>query len=70
MYYQLNRIKKVPKEKGIKQKLLAEQVGKCYDMVNGYFENRQQPRLEVIYEIAKILEVEAKDLLIEHKHIK
>ena len=55
------------KEKGIKQKWLAEQLGKSYNMVNGYVQNRQQPRLEVLYEIARILDVEVKDLLIEIK---
>ena len=29
-------------------------------------QNRQQPRLETLYEIARILEVEIKDLLIEN----
>ena len=61
----MNRIKEFLKEKGIKQKWLAEKLGKSYNMVNGYVQNRQQPRLEVLYEIAKILEVEVKDLLVE-----
>ena len=61
----MNRIKQVLEEKGIKQKWLAEKLGKSYNMVNGYVQNRQQPRLEVLYEIAKILEVEVKDLLVE-----
>jgi transcriptional regulator with XRE-family HTH domain len=61
----MNRIKQVLKEKGIKQKWLAEKLGKSYNMVNGYVQNRQQPRLEVLYKIAKILEVEVKDLLVE-----
>ena len=39
-------------------------------MVNGYVQNRQQPRLEVLYEIAEILNVEVKDLLIERKETK
>jgi transcriptional regulator with XRE-family HTH domain len=34
-------------------------------MVNSYVQNRQQPRLEVLYEIAKILDVNPKDLLKE-----
>ena len=59
----MNRIKEVLDEKGIKQKWLAEKLGKSYNMVNGYVQNRQQPRLEVLYEIAEILEVRAKDLL-------
>ena len=61
----MNRIKEVLKEKGIKQKWLAEQLGKSYNMVNGYVQNRQQPRLEVLYEIARILDVNPKDLLKE-----
>jgi transcriptional regulator with XRE-family HTH domain len=59
----MNRIKEVLEEKGIKQTWLAEQLGKSYNMVNGYVQNRQQPRLEILYEIAKILEVNVKDLL-------
>jgi len=66
----MNRIKEVLEEKGIKQKWLAEQLGKSYNMVNGYVQNSQQPRLEILYEIAKILDVEVKDLLIEQKDIK
>lgn len=63
----MNIIKEVFEEKGIKQTWLAEQLGKSYNMVNGYVQNRQQPRLEVLYEIARILDVEVKDLLIEQK---
>ena len=66
----MNRIKEVLEEKGIKQTWLAEQLGKSYNMVNGYVQNRQQPRLEVLYEIARILDVEVKDLLIETKEKK
>lgn len=59
----MNRIKEVLEEKGIKQKWLAEQLGKSYNMVNSYIQNRQQPRLTVLFEIAEILGVQAKDLL-------
>jgi putative transcriptional regulator len=59
----MNRIKEVLEEKGIKQTWLAEKLEKSYNMVNGYVQNRQQPRLEVLYEIAKILNVEVGDLL-------
>ena len=65
IYTDMNRIKEVLEEKGIKQKWLAEQLGKSYNMVNGYVQNRQQPRLEVLYEIARILDVNPKDLLKE-----
>ena len=59
----MNRIKEVLEEKGIKQKWLAEKLGKSYNMVNSYIQNRQQPRLEVLFEIAEILGVEARELL-------
>ena len=58
----MNRIKSVLKTKGIKQTTLSEKLGKSYNMVNGYVQNRQQPRLEVLNEIAVILDVR---LLIE-----
>ena len=63
----MNRIKEVLEEKGIKQTWLAEQLGKSYNMVNGYVQNRQQPRLEVLFEIAKILGVKPQELLKEKK---
>ena len=63
----MNRIKEVLEEKGITQTWLAEQLGKSYNMVNGYVQNRNQPRLEVLFEIARILSVDPKDL-IQSKH--
>jgi len=65
----MNRIKVVLTNKGITQTWLAEKLGKSYNMVNGYVQNRQQPRLEVLYEIAKILEVDVSELLVESKNI-
>jgi ribosome-binding protein aMBF1 (putative translation factor) len=63
----MNRIKEVFEEKGIKQKWLAEKLGKSYNMLNGCVQNRQQPRLEVLFEIAKILGVKPQDLIKENK---
>ena len=59
----MNRIKAVLQEKGITQTWLAEQLGKSYNMVNAYVKNRQQPRLEVLFEIARILKVDVRELL-------
>lgn len=64
----MNRIKEILEKKGIKQIWLAEKLGKSYNMVNGYVQNRQQPRLEILFDIAKILEVEVKDLIKEEKN--
>jgi len=36
--------------------------------VNSYVQNRQQPRLEVLYKIANILEVSIKDLIIDNSN--
>ncbi len=61
----MNRIKEVLEHKGIKQKWLAEQLGKSYNMVNSYAQNRRQPSIEDLFRIAKILDVNPKDLLKE-----
>ena len=58
-----NRIKEVLEERGIKQTWLAERLGKSFCMVNSYVCNRRQPSLEVLFEIANILNVEPKELI-------
>ena len=63
----MNRIKEVLKEKGVKQIWLADKLGKSYNMVNGYVQNRKQPSIECLYEIAKILNISAKELLVENE---
>jgi repressor LexA len=67
---ELNRIKKVLDKKGIKQTWLAERLGKSFNMVNAYACNRKQPSLEILNQIAKILQVSVKDLLVEDNNIK
>jgi len=59
----MNRIKAVLEEKGIKQTWLAQKLGKSYNMVNSYVQNRQQPRLEVLIDIAEILDIDVKELI-------
>ena len=59
----MNRIKEVLEENGIKQIWLAEKLGKSYNMVNSYVQNRRQPSIECLYKIAKILNVEVRELL-------
>jgi len=46
---------------------LAEKLGKSYNMVNSYVQNRRQPSIECLYEITEILKVSAKELLVEHE---
>ena len=59
----MNRIKEVLEERGIKQTWLAERLGKSFCIVNSYVCNRRQPSLEVLFEIAKILNVDPKELI-------
>ena len=50
-------------EKGIKQTWLSIKLGKSYPVINGYTQNRVQPKLEVLYEIAELLGVDPKNLI-------
>ena len=61
----MNRIKEVLVQKELTQTWLASQLGKSYNMVNGYVQTRRQPSIEVLFEIANILGVSPKDLLID-----
>jgi putative transcriptional regulator len=63
----MNCIKEVLKEKGIKQTWLADKLGKSYNMVNGYVLNKKQPSIECLYEIAQILNISIKELLVENE---
>lgn len=59
----MNRIKEILEEKGKTQTWLSEKLGKSYNMVNSYVQNRRQPSIEVLFDIAHILKVDAKELL-------
>ncbi|MFN8114941.1 MAG: helix-turn-helix transcriptional regulator [Bacteroidia bacterium] len=59
----MNRIKEVLEKQGQTQIWLAEKLGKSYNMVNSYAQNRTQPSIEILFEIGKILKVDPKDLL-------
>lgn len=64
----MNRIKEILQERSLKQTWLAEKLGKSYNMVNSYVQNRSQPSLETLNEIAKILNVDIKDLIVSSKN--
>ena len=63
----MNRIKEVLGSKGIKQVWLAEQLGKSYNMVHSYAQNKRQPSIDDLYKIAEILNVDVKELLVSNK---
>ena len=66
----INRIKEVLEERGIKQVWLSNKIGKTYSIVNGYVQNRKQPSLETLYEIAQVLGVEPSELLTNKFNVK
>lgn len=61
----INRIKVMLAEKGRTNKWLAEQVGKDPATVSKWCTNAAQPSLEMLLQVAKVLEVEIKDLILE-----
>jgi putative transcriptional regulator len=62
----MNKIKQILEEKGIKQVWLADKLGKSFNTINGYAQNRTQPSLEVLFEIAKILNINVQDLIVSN----
>ncbi|MDD4534029.1 MAG: helix-turn-helix transcriptional regulator [Prevotella sp.] len=59
----INRLKVVLAEKKRTNKWLAEQLGKDPATVSKWCTNTTQPGLETLLEIAKVLEVDVKELL-------
>lgn len=59
----LNRLKVVLAEKNMTNKRLAELVGKDPAMVSKWVTNVAQPNVEILIQIAKVLEVSVDDLL-------
>ena len=61
----INRIKVMLAEKEKTNKWLAEQVWKDPATISKWCTNTAQPSLEMLFQIAKVLNVEVKDLLRE-----
>ena len=61
----INRIKVMLAEKGRPNKWLAVQVGKDPATISKWCTNAAQPSLEMLLQVAKVLEVEVKDLIRE-----
>lgn len=61
----LNRIKLVLVEKEVSQTELAKKLGKSFSTINAYCSNRKQPSLELLNDIADILSVSMKDLIVD-----
>ena len=62
-FQKLNRLKAVLADAGQTNKWLAEQLGKDPATVSKWCTNTSQPGLETLLEIARVLEVDVKELL-------
>lgn len=63
----LNRIKVVMAEKDKTGLWLSEQIGKSSTTVSKYLNQRVQPDLKTLNEIANALDVDVKDLLVSNR---
>lgn len=63
----MNRIKAVLAEKQLTSKWLAAELGKAENTVSRWCSNRVQPSLEILSEIANILDIDIHDLITSTK---
>lgn len=65
----MNRIKEVLGEKEITQAWLSKELGKSYNMVNSYVQNRRQPSIKDLFKIAILVDVEINELLLTKSQV-
>lgn len=63
----MNRIKEVLKEQGRTQTWLAEKIDKSFVVVTNYCNNNTQPSIPVLRQIADILDIDVRELLVPSK---
>lgn len=63
----INRIKVILAEKRLTNKWLAAQLGKTESTVSRWCTNEKQPTIETFIDIANVLDVDVKDLLVSTK---
>lgn len=63
----MNRIKEILKQQGRTQTWLADRIGKSYVVVTNYCNNNSQPSIKVLREIAAVVDVDVRELLMPTK---
>lgn len=63
----INRLKAVLAEKGKSAKWLAESLGKDPATISKWCTNRNQPTIETFINVARILEVDVRELFVSTK---
>lgn len=62
-----NRIKAALAEKGITNNSLAESLNMNPTTISKWCRNEMQPRVETLFQIAKVLDVDVRELLVKSK---
>ncbi|WP_319273272.1 helix-turn-helix transcriptional regulator [Draconibacterium orientale] len=62
-----NRIKAVLAEKGKTNNWLADELNMNRTTISKWCRNEMQPRIETLFQIAKVLEVDVRELLVSTK---
>lgn len=62
-----NRIKAVLADKGKTAKWLAQQIGRDRSTISRWCTNDIQPPLEILFQVANLLEVDVCELLVKNK---
>ncbi len=60
----MNRIKEILEFQGRSQTWLAKAIGKSYVVTTNYCNNKAQPSVPVLIRIAKVLDVDVRELLV------
>jgi transcriptional regulator with XRE-family HTH domain len=63
----MNRIKEVLFQQERTQTWLADKIGKSYVVVTNYCNNKTQPSIPTLRKIARILDVDVRELLVSTK---
>ncbi len=63
----MNRIKEVLLDQGRTQAWLANRIGKSYVVTTNYVNNKTQPSIPVLYQIAEVLGVDVRELLVRSR---
>ena len=63
----LNRLKAALAEQGKTNRWLSEQLGKSENTISRWCANKVQPSVEQLYDIAKYLDVDVRELLVSTK---
>jgi len=63
----MNRIKEILAKQGRTQKWLSKAINKSYPVVTNYCNNNKQPSIETLFEIANVLDIDVRELLIRTK---